>query len=70
MQTDSDRSVLVACDPRSVDLNMVELENSVELLVFMHLLAQETGNALKVYTNDQDDLQTTEDNEKLQSQTA
>ena len=56
MQTDSDRSVLVECDPRSVDLDMVELENSVELLVFMHLLAQETGNALKVYTNDQDDL--------------
>ena len=49
---------------------MVELENSVELLVFMHHLAQETGNALKVYTNNQDDLQTTEDNEKLQLQTA
>ena len=36
----------------------------------MHLLAQETGNALEVYTNDQDDLWTTEDNEKLQLQTA
>ena len=56
MQTDSDRSVLVECDPRSVGLDMVELENSVELLVFMHLLAQETGNALEVYTNDQNDL--------------
>ena len=57
MQTDSDRSVLVECDrARSVDLDMVELENSVELLVFMHLLAQKTGNALEVYTNDQDDL--------------
>ena len=54
VQTDSDRSVLVECDPRSVDLDMVELENSDELLVFMHLLAQETGDALEVYTNDQD----------------
>ena len=56
MQTDSDRSQLVECDSQSVDLDMVELENSVELLVFMHLLAQEIGNALEVYTNDQDDL--------------
>ena len=55
MQTDSDQSVLIEFDQRSVDSDMVELENSVELLVCMHPLAKETGNALEVYTNDQDD---------------
>ena len=55
MQTDFDQSVLVELDPRSVDSDMVELENSVELLVCMDPLAQETGNALEVYSNGQDD---------------
>ena len=57
MKTDSDQSVLVEYDPRSVDSDMVELNNSVDLLVCMHPLAKETGNTLElqVYTNNQDD---------------